>query len=225
MYTGIIYKYTSPSGKNYIGQTTKTLQERAGYSGDGYKRCTLFYKAILKYGFMNMKSEILESFSEEDLDTLIYKLNSAEEYYINKYNTIAPNGYNLRAGGNNSFYSEDSKLCQHGSKHFNYRQDIDDEELKRLYLQGKTLKEICNITNLSQLTVKRHLIDQEVFKEKKYNNPVIKYNKNGEILGEWISASEAARQEGKTPDNISRCCREKRRFYKGVTYRYKGDDI
>ena len=27
---GYIYKYTSPSGKSYIGQTIHSLQERAG---------------------------------------------------------------------------------------------------------------------------------------------------------------------------------------------------
>lgn len=29
----IVYKYTSPSGKVYIGQTYKSLQERAGLNG------------------------------------------------------------------------------------------------------------------------------------------------------------------------------------------------
>ena len=36
MITGVIYKYTSPSGKSYIGQTVKSLQQRAKYTGKGY---------------------------------------------------------------------------------------------------------------------------------------------------------------------------------------------
>ena len=40
---GFIYMYTSPSGKKYIGQTIKSLKERAKTkSGVGYKDCTLF---------------------------------------------------------------------------------------------------------------------------------------------------------------------------------------
>ena len=57
---GFIYKYTSPSGKSYIGQTIKTVEQRAKYTGEGYKKCPVFYRAILKYGFENFTCEILE---------------------------------------------------------------------------------------------------------------------------------------------------------------------
>lgn len=39
------------NGKIYIGQTTTTLEERAGKCGKLYKNCTRFYNAIKKYGF------------------------------------------------------------------------------------------------------------------------------------------------------------------------------
>ena len=55
---GSIYRYISPSNKNYIGQTTKSLKERAKNNGNGYKNCSVFYNAILKYGFKNFKIEI-----------------------------------------------------------------------------------------------------------------------------------------------------------------------
>ena len=42
MFTGIVYKYTSPSGKSYIGQTTQSLSDRARFMGEGYKKCTVF---------------------------------------------------------------------------------------------------------------------------------------------------------------------------------------
>ena len=42
-----IYKYTSPSGKCYIGQTCKNTQaQRAGHEGSGYKPCKAFWRAI-----------------------------------------------------------------------------------------------------------------------------------------------------------------------------------
>lgn len=225
MYKGIIYKYTSPSGKSYIGQTTKTLAARAGKNGEGYVRCSAFYKAITKYGFEEMKVQILENFEEEDLDMLIDKLNTAETYYIEFFDTIVPNGYNIRSGGENSIFSADSKARQHGSNHFNYRTDIDDIFLEQEYLKGKTLISLQEETGLSKETIKRHLVDRGVFQQKKYNFPVIKYNKKGEIIGRWNSASEAEREEGCGKGVVARCCRQKRRFYKGVTYRFEGDDI
>mgnify|MGYP003571263887 CR=1 FL=1 len=44
---GFIYKYTSPSGKSYIGQTIYSLKERAKTSnGAGYSNCIIFFRAI-----------------------------------------------------------------------------------------------------------------------------------------------------------------------------------
>jgi mannose-1-phosphate guanylyltransferase len=65
------------------------------------------------------------------------------------------------------------------------------------------------------------LVDSGVFKEKKYNAAVVKYDKNWNIVAEWPSISEAERQEGKT--GIGKTCRTKPRFYKGFTYRFKDD--
>ncbi len=91
---GFIYRYTSPSGKEYIGQTSGTLKKRAKnlISGDGYKKCSLFWKAIRKYGFLNLKVEILE-------EVPLSELNKKEEFYIQKFDTLAPKGYNLTGGG------------------------------------------------------------------------------------------------------------------------------
>lgn len=90
---GFIYKYTSPSGKSYVGQTIQTLSERAKYSGKGYRKCSVFYKAILKYGFENFKCEILDEVPVEEL-------NSAESYWISFSDTLCPKGYNILSDSN-----------------------------------------------------------------------------------------------------------------------------
>ena len=64
---GWIYKYTSPSGKSYIGQTVYSLYDRAGLNGRCYKSCAVFYAAIQKYGFENFDVEILDQVLESDL--------------------------------------------------------------------------------------------------------------------------------------------------------------
>lgn len=90
----IVYKYTSPSGKSYIGQTSTDRQNREGKNGLYYKQCTAFYNAILKYGLENFQYEILEKdISSEEAKEL-------EKFYINFYKTYLPeNGYNISRGG------------------------------------------------------------------------------------------------------------------------------
>lgn len=95
-----IYCYTSPSGKRYIG-ITKDIKARAGQNGSGYKNCSLFYKAILKYGFENMSLEILED--NLDYNTAFEK----EKYYIAFYKTQNSEfGYNISAGGEAFFLGQ-----------------------------------------------------------------------------------------------------------------------
>ena len=60
-----VYRHTSPSGKVYIGITSQNV-ERRWNSGKGYTLCKAFYNAILKYGWDNIKHEVLfTNLSEE----------------------------------------------------------------------------------------------------------------------------------------------------------------
>ena len=77
----IVYKYTSPSGKIYIGQTNQGLKKRY-YNGQGYKHCSYFYNAICKYGIDNFYKEILK----ENLS--LEEANYWETYYINFFHYI-----------------------------------------------------------------------------------------------------------------------------------------
>ena len=65
--------------------------------------------------------------------------------------------------------------------------------------------------------------DKNILKEKIYKKPIVLINKEMNILGEWESASEAARELNKTSSAIARTCRERKNFYNEVTFRYKED--
>lgn len=91
--TGIIYKIASPSGKVYIGQTVHSLEDRIKGHKKKSTNCTLVKRAIDKYD-NQMKYEIIEEVSHQQLD-------EREIYWINHFNSLAPNGYNCSAGGNN----------------------------------------------------------------------------------------------------------------------------
>lgn len=93
-----IYKHTSPTGKSYIGLTSKDPEKRWA-DGKGYTTQTLFNLAILLWGWDNFTHTILET----DIPTL-QEANKREKYWINYYNSYL-NGYNMRAqtGGSSDF--------------------------------------------------------------------------------------------------------------------------
>lgn len=100
----IIYMYTFPSGKKYIGKTSRSLKERQESSDwIGYRSCTVLYKAIKKYGVVNIQQDILV----EDYMT-VDESSQLEMYYIALYKTNCckyknPSyGYNVTDGGEGS---------------------------------------------------------------------------------------------------------------------------
>ena len=79
------------NNKKYIGQHYGELND--SYLGSG----SLFKKALLKYGKMNFKKEILEICNNYE------ELNQAEQKWINFYNAVNDdNFYNIATGGFNS---------------------------------------------------------------------------------------------------------------------------
>lgn len=99
-----IYKHTAPNGKVYIGQTCQNPKDRFGNEGYRYKGCTYFYNAIQKYGWDNIKHEILFS-------GLTHKeANEKEVALISQYHSNERMfGYNLQSGGCNGSPSEETK--------------------------------------------------------------------------------------------------------------------
>ena len=92
--TYTVYCHTNLiNGKKYVGITKNVPEIRWGYNGINYKNCTLFWKAIEKYGWDNFSHDILETgLSEKEA---IEK----ERYYIKLWDTMKTNGYNLTSGG------------------------------------------------------------------------------------------------------------------------------
>lgn len=108
----LIYKITNLiNGKIYVGQTTRTLEERKWqHINSAKKGCkTHLYSAIRKYGVDQFKFEkICDVDNLEDLNVL-------ERYYIAKYNCIKA-GYNMVDGGNNNVMFLDDVKKKHDEK-------------------------------------------------------------------------------------------------------------
>ena len=89
---GIIYKIVNKlNSKIYIGQTSRTLEERMYGHLHGSQ---LIDKDIVKFGIDNFEVEVLKYCTTKT------ELNESEKYYIKFYNSKSPNGYNLNDGGN-----------------------------------------------------------------------------------------------------------------------------
>lgn len=103
MYRGVIYCYCI-NEKCYVGKTL--MQERKRIAKHKFealtkKSQTPFAKAIRKYGWETVVSSycVIEEVFSEDKQSLNAKLMEREKYWIEMYNSIVPNGYNVYKEG------------------------------------------------------------------------------------------------------------------------------
>ena len=124
-----VYKFTSPSGKVYIGQSSNFNRRKTEHKYASKNKINKLYSSFNKYGMDNHKFEIL--FLSNDA----YEKNRMEQFYINFYNTIE-SGLNLVdvSKGIRSFT---------GKKHT-------EEEVKRIKERMKGFKPIKAIEKISK---------------------------------------------------------------------------
>lgn len=117
-----VYMHTFPNGKRYVGITCQDVKRR-WRDGKGYEGQAV-YGAILKYGWNNVKHEVLfEGLTKEQAE-------EEEKALIKRYGTTShANGYNVELGGNATGKvsdeskrknSESHKGLMAGEKHWNY---------------------------------------------------------------------------------------------------------
>ena len=142
---GIIYCYTNLiNSKKYIGQTINPEMRYSAHKSNyqnpkNNEYNSLLHKAFRKYGFENFKYEILVQGIDD-----INVLNDLEVYYISKYNTQVPNGYNVEVGGKNS---PKPKTLEHRKKEIWGQAKLTEEEvieLRKAYKAKKSPTEIYN---------------------------------------------------------------------------------
>ena len=114
-----IYKIiNNTSGKIYVGQSVSHILNHKKYRPYGHEgrfRCHIseafstkknqshyLNNAIRKYGVSDFVVELIECCEIENADT-------REIHYIKEFNSLFPNGYNLKNGGNVFTHSDESK--------------------------------------------------------------------------------------------------------------------
>ena len=161
---GYIYLITNKiNGKQYVGQTIcKDINERwkKHKQVDKHSLGNYIYNAYMKYGTNNFKFQIICICFDEDS-------NNYEEYYIKKYNTIVPNGYNLKEGGNNlHHHPETIKLISNKLK----GRKLSNEQIEkmRISMKGKKHSEETKqkIREKTKLYMKNNENIKKIYSEK-----------------------------------------------------------
>lgn len=196
MNEGIIYKYTSPSDKVYIGQTTQEAVRMrqfrcitASYGGKAINN------ARAKYGPDSFQYVVLENLVADDKEALQVLLNKRESYYITLYKSNNPKyGYNETAGGQNA-----ANYGMLGKQHTQETKD----KIAELNRNNPQCLQRCKDNGMMKA------IEVDVF------------TKAGEYIETLESISEAARKYNGNKANIAKCAANhpKYKSVKGFIFR------
>lgn len=152
----IVYEHVNKvNDKRYIGITSQTPSRRFR-KGEGYRYCTLFYRAIQKYGWNNFEHNIIfENLSE-------YEAKEKEKELIALYRSNIPEyGYNLLSGGQHYFHSSlsnEKNRQSHLGKKIIYSKETKERVCleRRQRWENKTLEEKNEILRKMQEGRKKH---------------------------------------------------------------------
>lgn len=131
----IIYKAVNKTnGMIYIGQTTKTLEQRiAKHLGQE----SLFPRALRKYGRDAFDFSVIDRAETKD------ELNEKEIYWIAHYGSMHPNGYNLTKGGEGGLgyvFTEEAKAKVRAAKKTN-PMSAEGRERVRQAMSGRSISD------------------------------------------------------------------------------------
>lgn len=185
---GFIYMYTSPNGKSYIGQTKTSLEKRRKNEyGEGYSGCPCFYNAIVKYkGLQNFKCEILE-----EVDNIL--LDEKEKYYIAKYNTIVPNGYNIDFGGQGQHNNRKVEQYNDKKEKINSFNSITEAAEKNKCSIECILHCLSGRTATGKGYYWSYEGEKPLFKKSNHRKRIYQFDLNGFLIKEFESARNADR--------------------------------
>lgn len=220
MKKGIIYKYTSPSGKHYIGKTINPKARKKEHLCNSKVLKTKFYTAVRKYGINSFSYEVLFESPLLPVNELNQLLNEKEIHFIQMYDSFN-NGYNLSIGG-------DGQL---GFKH--KPETIELYKQQRSKYSKETLLKMSNAAKgrkLSKETIEKIRLGnigkgmseegKKLISEQK-SKPIIQYDLEGNFIKEWKSATQAAKELRLKNAPISKVCKQNKGTVYGFIWKYK----
>lgn len=152
MRTYLIYKYTSPSKKSYIGQTYNESGRKKAHARKEwvFEDTTHFANAIRKHGFEKMQYEVLErGLSKEQAD-------EREVYWISFYDCLN-SGYNKESGGSRGIHHKHSDKTVEDVLYLLKNTSLSQTEIcKKMEISSALLSQIKNGKQRNYSPVVRH---------------------------------------------------------------------
>lgn len=243
---GYVYCITNrANGKQYIGQTNVSVESR--YTE--HIRCAraytnptqLLYRSIRKYGSQNFEVTTIDVVSAKTKFDLKQLLNELEVYYISKYNTYTPNGYNMTKGGY-AFAEHVTKgvyIVQQNGFVCNYYLSMRDASFAT-GVDERAIWHACHSTSHYAkglfwyledygLSVGTFIKEQSCGKKnwaghKTYTGKTVyQYSKDGTYIDTFESASEAAKELNISQAHISKCCCGSRKTAGGYRWSFSNE--
>jgi group I intron endonuclease len=211
---GYIYILTSPTGKIYIGQTTRPIHKRLEEHETGQSISLRGISgAIKKYGWENFEIDWYECVDDD--------LNKHERWLVTLMGTLSPNGYNLReGGGSRGKHSEESKQKNRESNSgknsywFGKKQNEEHRQKRREAQLGENNHRWGS--KRSKETKQKH--SESIKGDKNHNSKrVYQYNLDGIFIASFGSTGEAERNLEKNGSSIRACACGKR----NTAYKFK----
>jgi len=209
---GYIYILTSPSGKSYIGQTTRPIKKRFRQHQHKSSRCSAIYNAIQYHGWENFEKEWYEVPDDD--------LNFYEEMLVALLGTLAPSGYNLREGGGSTGkLSEETKQKLSGENHHMWGGTHSDKT--KLEMSRNRQGDNNNMFGKSHSEESRQKNrDAHLGEKNRVSKRVYQYDLDGTFINSFGSTREAGRYLDKSPPSISKCAGGKRKSAYGFKWSY-----
>lgn len=180
-----VYIHIFPNNKVYIGITKQDLNRR-WRCGKGYKNSNCINSAIKKYGWENIKHELLDQNSTREEAT------NYEQLYIKKYKSNERDyGYNRTSGGEWGYEHTEEHRIKMSKLHSGNN-----------YCVGRKYSEET-INKMSE-SAKKKIITEEHKRnlDLAHNKPVNQYTKDGVFVANYESATIYAKSIGKKSGNL-----------------------
>ena len=193
----IVYMHTVPNGRKYIGITSQEPSRR-WRGGMHYSYNKRFFAVIVKYGWDNIKHEILlENLSQEEAEekeiALIKALKTDQEEY----------GYNLTSGGKGATGCIKSLETREKLRAINTGRKHTDETKKKMSENRKG-----KFTGAENPRARK----------------VGQYDMDGNLIKVWDSLQDVSRAFSVAESNIWNVCNGNRKTAKGFVWRYYNGD-
>lgn len=251
VYRGIIYKFTFPNGKVYIGQTINPVSRKNSHLNEKTgARNIAFWRAYKKY--KTYKYDVIESVEDETREGLCNRLNDLEQKYISEFNSTDPQyGYNLTSGGRVFVVNEE------GRKHMSeartdklpvLQYDLNGDFIaeyestiaaaKAIGSRAGSVWSCCLGIASGKRAKKAQVVKGFTFRFKSdypdipshidlditsNKTKVLQFALDGRLIKEWDSITEAHQALNCHESGIRQCCNGKYRQCAGFMWRYRDD--